>query len=623
MSTAPSSHPPVFVINLDRAEHRLAAFTEKMATVSTPFQRWRATAGEELDSGRFGVGPLEDGVYVTGFREWSRNEAACGVSHIRLLQHIVRERIPWAIVLEDDAVLQRALPRRLEDWNVPNDADIVLLNDRATAGVVGDRAGAFSYGKVTGGAGTEGYLISRAGAKKLLKALYPLRDPLDFQMYSHFRSIQDADTAPFYWRLPQNPSARDVLLEAYRIEPPLVVHDQSTSTIGGQRHPRAHYYCKVLLGLDFADLDSYAYLAVAPSQVPDHALSTGNRTEFRAVDVSHLDESLSYSTSTGAHPSPPMSILRDHGVNCVRISVWVDPSTTMNLHRALHLARLAQRAGLAIYVVLHYSDHWADPTHQAKPAVWSDLSFDSLCDRVYEYTKAVMAAMEAQGTSPAIVQIGNEITNGILWAEAGQSPEHGGRLFPCDEAGRHSSYDAQWNVFATIVGQAISAVRHASSGLKSRPKIMLQIDKGAWPEVAAWWFDKARAHGIDFDIMGLSYYFLWHYATLDELARLACLSATFPDKGLMLAETAYPYRRAAGIAMDPPPNSPPFTRRGQATYLTEALKAIRILPNGLGVCWWGAFFLNDRYDPCEDLFRAQALFDARGIAVPALAAFRA
>jgi arabinogalactan endo-1,4-beta-galactosidase len=617
--TAVAVRVPVFVINLDRAKHRLAEFAEKMARTNTPFRRWRATAGDELDPARFGVGPLDDGIYVTGFREWSRNEAACGVSHIRLLQHIVRERIAWAVVLEDDAVLQRELPETLERWGLPGDAEIVLLNDRATVGALDHCSSAFCYGRVTGGAGTEGYLISIAGAKKLLTALYPLRDPLDFQMYSHFRSVQDADTSPFYWKLPQNPSAREVLLEAYRLVPAVVAHDDSASTIGGQRHPRARYYCKVLLGLEFGDLDSYATFASVP-RPPDTRASVCS--EFRAVDVSHLDESLSYFTAAASTPSAPMAILSEHGVNCVRISIWVDSKGTMNLNRALHLGRLAKRSGLDIYLALHYSDHWADPTHQAKPATWSRLSFDLLCAQVYKYTKSVIDSMVAQGTAPAIVQIGNEITNGFLWAEPEQSPEHGGRLFACAEDQGHSSYDVQWSVFATLIGQAVSAVRCATASLQQQSRIMLQIDKGAWPEVAAWWFDKARAHGIEFDMIGLSFYYLWHCATLDELARLSCLSATFPDKGIMLAETSYPYRRAAGIVMKSSPNDPPFTRMGQATYLAEVLKAIRKLRNGSGVCWWGAFFLNDRYGPCEDLFRAQALFDARGVAVPALSAFR-
>jgi arabinogalactan endo-1,4-beta-galactosidase len=210
----------------------------------------------------------------------------------------------------------------------------------------------------------------------------------------------------------------------------------------------------------------------------------------------------------------------------------------------------------------------------------------------------------------------------MLWPAEGQSEAHGGKLFPYDDADALHDYDKQWSSFASLVTRATIGVRDATLR-GGAPKIMLQIDKGAFPEAAAWWFDKARAYGIDFDIIGLSYYFLWHHATLAELARLSCLSAAFPDKGIMLAETSYPYRWAEGITMAPPPENPPFTPAGQAEYLMAVLAAMRELPNGCGLSWWGAFFLNDVFDPCEDLFAAQALFDADGRALPALAAFRA
>jgi glycosyl transferase family 25 len=246
-----SSSIQVFVINLDVDRDRLRRFARTMAGFDAPFGRWRATPGSELDVRRFGRRPLSPGLYVTGFRGWSANEAACGVSHVRLLQHIVRVRIPWAIVMEDDGFLVREMPSDVGSWDVPQDADIVLLNDRATLGAIRHRGRYFSFGDVSGGAGTEAYLVSLAGARKLLRVLYPLRDPLDFQMYSHFESIQRLDVAPFHWKLPRNPFALDTSLKAYRLVPALVRHANHRSSIGNQRHPSAHRYCRLLLGMDF------------------------------------------------------------------------------------------------------------------------------------------------------------------------------------------------------------------------------------------------------------------------------------------------------------------------------------------------------------------------------------
>src|SRR5215467_14084276 len=211
----------VVVINLDEDHDRLRRFHLTMDRLNVPFHRWSATPGTELDDTRFGLEPIGHGIYIKDFRHWSRNEAACGVSHIRVLQHIVRERIHWTIVMEDDAVLQRPLPLDSASWELPENADIVLLNDRATPGAVRKAGTPFSYADVRGGAGTEGYLISLRGAEKLLKVLYPLREPLDFQMYAHFASIQSLDTPPYYWSLPRNPEAADVVLQAYRVVPSL------------------------------------------------------------------------------------------------------------------------------------------------------------------------------------------------------------------------------------------------------------------------------------------------------------------------------------------------------------------------------------------------------------------
>lgn len=249
--TRSNSLVQVFVINLDQDRERLDRFGTTMARFDVPFERWRATPGPTLDVRRFGKTPLDRGIFVTTFQNWSANEAACGVSHIRLLQHVVRRRLPWTIVMEDDGVLVHELPLDIRSWDMPSDADIVLLNDRASLGLIRRKGSDFSYGDVSGGAGTEAYLVSLEGAKKLLKILYPFQNPLDFQMYAHFESIQRLDVAPFHWRLPRNPFSLDTSLSAYRLVPSVVQHPGHGSSIGNQRHPLAHLYCRLLLGMDF------------------------------------------------------------------------------------------------------------------------------------------------------------------------------------------------------------------------------------------------------------------------------------------------------------------------------------------------------------------------------------
>ena len=621
----------VFAVNLDKDSDRLSRFRAIMRGFDVPFQRWSATPGADLDYARFGKEPIRPGIYIKDFREWSRNEAACGISHITLLQHIVQERIPWAIVLEDDGALRQRIPLDVEDWDLPSDAEIVLLNDRASLGPIRKRGAQFSYADIAGGAGTEGYLVSLSGAGKLLRVLYPLRDPLDFQMYAHFESIYRLDTPPYYWSLPRNPDAGGTLLKAYRVVPGLVAHAGGISSIGNQRHPRAHYYCRVLLGLDFGSVgsDCSYYDANAGmsdlSTSPEIQVATSARPAkviWRGVDISHFDEKTQFFDAVSSQPRDLMAILRDNGVNSVRLSLWVGSRTPFNTERALRLAEQAQHHDLGLCLVLHYSDTWADPRHQWKPADWETLPLSQLSVEVYRYTRGVVEAMCKQGTPPAIVQVGNEITNGMLWAKDTEHFAEGGRLSRSLKEGSPLPWDSQWYVFAELLRGAIRGVRHGMLPSGQATKVMVHIHKGAAPEAAIWWFKKAREHGIDFDAMGLSYYSLWHEgAKLAHLHQLAHLTRAFPDKEILLAETAYPYRPFWDKGRVHSEGSPPFTREGQKEYLMGALEAIRQLPNGAGLYWWGAAFINDTIEHCPDCFRAQALFDPSGTATPALAAF--
>lgn len=603
---------PVFVINLDSAMDRYMTFKNQAMLKNREFIRWSATPGKDLDSSKFGIQESYDGIFITGFREWSKNEAACGVSHIKLLQKMIDEEIPWIIVLEDDAIIKSPIPNTIEEFNIPKDAEIILLNTRSQGCGNGISKGCYSYEEVVGGAGTDGYLISLTGAKKLLKVLYPLNEPLDFQMYSHFESIQEHDSSPFYWKLPQNTNARDILLKAYKITPSLVDHADVLSTIGGQRHPRARYYCRVLLNLNLPELNNYYTNLTAIDSSSIVPLKKDN-IEYRGVDVSHLDETIKYyKVNKIGRDESPMHILNHYGVNIVRISIWVDEHSIMNLGRAMKLAKMAFNAGLKTYLVLHYSDSWADPTHQSKPSAWKNLSYNKLKERVYEYTMYVIDLMMQQGTPPEIIQVGNEVTNGFLWSS---EKEHncGGNLYDND-------IDS-WRNFSILMGCATKAIRDAEHKYGICIKIMLQIDKGAQPEVAVWWFDKARMYQIDYDIIGLSYYYLWHNASICELSRLSCLEITFPDKYIMIAETSYPYRHGEGINMAPLYDNPPYTRIGQREYIRAIRHSMKELSNGCGFCWWGAFFINDKYDHIEDLFRAQALFDEKGVALESINAF--
>jgi arabinogalactan endo-1,4-beta-galactosidase len=611
------SHPAVFVINLDRDVERLAGITGNLNVLGVPFARWPATDGATLDYAEAET----DGVLIRDFGPHATAEAACGVSHIRLWRHVVEHNIPWALVLEDDARLAAPLPDRIAHWELPADADLVLLNARAAAGPVRRRGQRLSYADVIGGAGTEGYLVSLRGAQLLLAVTRPLANPLDFQMYAHIATVRAHDRYPFFWSLPRNRAARDVEVVAYRVVPPLVGHSDVGSSIGNGRHPRARFYCRALLDLNF-DTDQpygYGYLYPAASGAPADPTTPAPVTFARGVDFSHCPQRLAVRTAAA---------LADRGVDTVRLSVMVDDRSVMNLPRAIRLARTAAGAGLQVYLALHYSDTWADPGRQCKPEAWRHLGIAELIDRLHTYTKDVVATFCRHDVAPAIVQLGNEVTNGLLWADDGCDERSGGRLHPIGNAAdgpvERWDRDDQAVIVAEMLRCAAAGARDAMPAGQPM-STLIHLDRGADIDGARWWLDQVVAHDVDIGLLGLSFYSMWHAgATMDSLSRIGELHRAYPSTRVVISETAHPWRpyRDGGREYRDGTGFP-FTPDGQYSYLESALSTIRHAPNGAGLFWWGACFIDSTTEPCPDVFQAHALLDADGIPLPALQAFGA
>jgi arabinogalactan endo-1,4-beta-galactosidase len=244
-----------------------------------------------------------------------------------------------------------------------------------------------------------------------------------------------------------------------------------------------------------------------------------------------------------------------------------------------------------------------------------------LINTVRSYTKEVVAAFCRRGMSPAIVQLGNEITNGMLWVEDGQDERGGGRLHG-PRTGASWLVDDQWTILSEFLKAAGVGAREGFR-LDEGGQILLHLDRGADVAGAKWWLDRASALGVDYDLVGLSFYSLWHdNATIETLSRLRELYDSGFRRPVMISETSYPFRpfrdgavvRTAGREFT-------FTPSGQFEYLQAALRTMRSAPNGAGLFWWGACFTDSSIEACRDCFQAQALFDADGHALPALAAF--
>ena len=159
----------------------------------------------------------------------------------------------------------------------------------------------------------------------------------------------------------------------------------------------------------------------APTPKPVPLGKNGKPLAIRGADVSILDKSEAmggiYRYPNG-NPGDALEILSSHGMNYIRLRVWVDPADGYHTkERILPMAKRAKDLGMGVLIDFHYSDIWADPGHQDKPVAWANYDLEQLETAVYQHTADVCSALVAQRTPPDMVQIGNEINGGMLWPE--------------------------------------------------------------------------------------------------------------------------------------------------------------------------------------------------------------
>ena len=173
-------------------------------------------------------------------------------------------------------------------------------------------------------------------------------------------------------------------------------------------------------------------------------------------------------------PKKVLQIFKDHGYNWVRLRLFHNPDIgeyllPNDLDYTIQLAKEAKKKGFKLLLDYHYSDTWADPAKQYAPKVWQDKTQKEVEQLVFDYTKESMIAFREANVYPDMVQIGNEISNGIIWPY-GKLPEN-------------------WDNFAALIKAGINGV-YASIGKSILPKIMIHIDKGGDKEFTKYFFDK-------------------------------------------------------------------------------------------------------------------------------------
>lgn len=294
-----------------------------------------------------------------------------------------------------------------------------------------------------------------------------------------------------------------------------------------------------------------------------------------------------------------LNILKENGINTIRLRLWVNPiNGKSGFNEVTNLSKTLKSRGFKIWLTLHYSDTWADPANQETPKQWQALSFNELKDTVFNYTKKVVTELQ-----PNYIQIGNEINSGFLHP--------------------YGHISNNFLKFKELLSTGISAVRTNTTDTK----IILHY---AGIDGSDWFFNQVNT--LDYDIIGLSYYPIWHGKSLNSLkTKMQYLSITH-NKKILIAETAYPFTLQWNdwtnniVGLDEQLILPdyPASPEGQRNFVQQIRLISNDVENGIGFSYWGAELISWKGNQSTNgsSWENQALFDFNNKALPVLQAFK-
>ncbi|MCI7108404.1 MAG: glycosyl hydrolase 53 family protein [Lachnospiraceae bacterium] len=333
-----------------------------------------------------------------------------------------------------------------------------------------------------------------------------------------------------------------------------------------------------------------------------------------------------------------LDIMKKYDVDTIRLRLWNEPRSeegepygagNNDLDETIAIGQRVSDAGFGVLLNFHYSDFWADPGKQIKPKAWTNYGVEELEKAVYNFTRESLAKVLDAGVNVTMIQVGNELSNGLLWPE-----------------GKVPNYE---NI-AKFVSSGIRACREVKGDIP----IMIHLDNGGNNALYREWFDNYTKRGEDFDYIGLSYYPFWH-GSLQMLEDNMNDIAVRYGKELIIAEVSMGYtmedykdyeklsdEERKGYATKPELVAKieyPMTIQGQVDFTKDFLNRVAHVADnkGAGFFWWepawipvpgsawatpaSLKYMNDP-GPCGNEWANQALFDYEGNVLPALSVIR-
>ena len=331
-----------------------------------------------------------------------------------------------------------------------------------------------------------------------------------------------------------------------------------------------------------------------------------------------------------------LQILGDGGHSIVRLRLyespgsghgvdgWYWPEHSMDLPDLLGLAHRAQALGLQVELTLHYSDFWTNAKTQQLPMAWAHelaalpdepARMARLCELIGTRTREVLRALQAQGTPPQFVSLGNEIEAGLLYPYGAATADN-------------------WPRLARLLQAGHSAVKAELPGAR----VILHLDDAGNLDKYQGWFDQARAHGVEWDVIGASYYPFWTKRTVAQVVDFSRVVTARYDRDLMIMEAGFNFAPAlpggwpGQLANNGPYPDSMSSPAGQRDFIDQLFNGLKAAGRVLGVLYWDPVMIDcpgvgwalreGDAKPGANVVANTTLFDFRGHALPVLDVWR-
>lgn len=273
-------------------------------------------------------------------------------------------------------------------------------------------------------------------------------------------------------------------------------------------------------------------------------------------------------------PVEPLTFFKQQGWNAQRVRLFVDPANAtdtekkegaiQDLEYVKALGKSIKDAGFSLMLDFHYSDTWTHPGQHGTPAAWKNLTADQMATKVYDYTKNCLQEMIKAGATPDFIQVGNEITDGML--------------FP---TGKISNSSESWDILVNLIKEGIKACNE----ICPQAKTVLHTELHNYDMVKTFYAKMTNAN-VQYNIIGLSYYPDFHNSLSVFNTLLTQLETTYTGKKIMIVETGYGFEYQLAGAKYNFTSTYPLTDAGQQKFTKALIETLNTHERVTGLFWW-------------------------------------